>query len=85
MPVDKTPWTDDTVMPWGAHEGKLLKDVPGNYLRWLFDQPWIREWPGLHTYLRRNQEKFGEPETTPTEEPQGFASYDDYLRDYRGF
>lgn len=29
-------YTDSTIMPWGAHKGKRLIDVPGSYLLWLY-------------------------------------------------
>lgn len=87
MPIDRTPWTDDTVMPWGKHEGAQLKSVPADYLLWLYRQPWIREWPGLHGYLKSREDILiaEEQERRAEEKPAEFDSYDDYLRDYRGF
>lgn len=27
-------YTDETVIPFGKHQGKILKDVPADYLLW---------------------------------------------------
>jgi len=29
--------TDESLMPFGAHKGKPLIDVPASYLIWLYD------------------------------------------------
>lgn len=31
------PLNDKDPMPWGAHEGKLMQDVPASYLIWLLE------------------------------------------------
>ena len=87
MPLDKTPWTDETVMPWGAHEGKKLSDVPPSYLLWLYEQPWIREWPGLYAYLKDHEDLLiaEREETTDPEHTGGYSSYDEFREDFRGF
>lgn len=89
MAIDKTPWTDETVMPWGQHEGTKLEHVPASYLLWIFEQPWIADWPGLHAYLKKHEKQLiqerGEPDDDDESGPQGFESFDDYLKDYRGF
>lgn len=41
--------TADTLMWQGAHKGKLLKEIPANYLNWLAGQ--IREKSKLHWSL----------------------------------
>lgn len=28
---------DLSTMPWGAHKGKLMANVPDNYLKWLYE------------------------------------------------
>lgn len=89
MPVDKTPWTDETVMPWGAHKGKKLKDLDASYLLWLLEQRWIRDWPGLHAYLKKNEDLLLEEKREGKEEDEDFPeenqSYEDFQKDFRGF
>lgn len=88
MPIDRTPWTDESVFPWGRHEGVPLQDVPPAYLLWLFEQPWIKDWPGLYAYLKSNEDLLLEEKNKGGEdpdEPEGYASFEDYRRDYRGF
>ncbi len=88
MPLDRTPWTSETVMPWGEHEGTALDDVPPRYLMWLLEQRWIPDYPGLHAYLKANEsiihDQVGELEDEQGD-VQGFATYEDYLKDYRGY
>lgn len=85
MPV--APWTAETILPWGAHKGKQLKETPASYLLWLSEQRWIRDWPGLHAYLKTNENIFAKEkkEAQGKEDSRESISYDDYLRDYRGF
>ena len=88
MPLDRTPWTDETVMPWGKHKGAKLGEIPPAYLLWLFEQPWIKDWPGLHAYIRKHEDQLiaERGEVEPEEEEGGdYKSFDDYLKDYRGF
>jgi uncharacterized protein (DUF3820 family) len=28
---------DNSIMPFGIHQGKTLENVPGTYLKWLYD------------------------------------------------
>lgn len=56
-----TRFTDNTVMPFGKHKGRLLKDVPPDYLLWLYDKMRIDEKPGgikmkLMAYVAANRE-----------------------------
>lgn len=85
MPLDKTPWTDETIMPWGDHEGVKLKDVPASYKAWLLEQKhWIADWPGLNHYLRKNQHtiiKEAEKSIAAEGPKEGYDSYEDYKRD----
>lgn len=90
MPLDKTPWTDETQLPWGAHKGLKLKDVPPAYLLWLSQQRWIPEWPGLCFYLRSPEaqariETARKAEAGQIVEKQTIDTFEDYLKDYRGF
>lgn len=47
-------WPPHHPIPWGKHKGKKLKELPPEYLQWLYGQPWIKDWPGLYNYLRSN-------------------------------
>ena len=29
--------SDESIMPWGKHQGKQMADVPAEYLIWLYD------------------------------------------------
>lgn len=29
--------TDESIMPWGIHQGKKMANVPSYYLKWLVD------------------------------------------------
>lgn len=83
MPIDKTPWTDTTKIPWGKYRGELLKNVPADYLLWLLKQDWIKKWPGLLDYLKKHEDQLiSEQAETETEDAQaeGYNSYEDYLR-----
>jgi uncharacterized protein (DUF3820 family) len=33
---------DNSIMPYGAHKGKKMANVPDDYLLWCYDQPWCR-------------------------------------------
>jgi len=88
MPIDKTPWTDDTVFTWGEHNGKRVADAPPEYLLWLSEQKWIVDWPGLHTWLKANEQRFIDARNEdhdPTRIGDSFQNYEDYLRDRRGY
>lgn len=54
--MPESPWTDTTVMPWGKYSGKKLSELPPDYLLWLFEQRWIKDWPGLYAYLKKNED-----------------------------
>ena len=48
---------DKTTMPWGAHKGKPLGEVPAEYLLWIADRPGAEgKWPDLIEYINRNRE-----------------------------
>ncbi len=86
MVVDRTPWTDETVMPWGAHEGTKLADVPLTYLAELLNQPWIGSWPGLHVYLIRRRDDLDKLDVEESGSPlPEFNTYEDFLKDLRGW
>lgn len=37
-PKKHPPLTDDSPMPWGKHKGTPMKDVPDEYLIWVYKQ-----------------------------------------------
>lgn len=87
MPIDKQPWNDETVMPWGQHKGKKLSELPASYLLWLFEQRWIKDWPGLHAYLKKNEDllmaekRENQGSDSGMRSPDSMSSYDDYLEE----
>lgn len=88
MTLNRTPWTADTIMPWGEHEGTKLDDVPASYLLWLLQQRWLVDWPGLHAYIKANEDVLREQHGGDEDakgEVEGYATYEDYLKEYRGY
>jgi hypothetical protein len=85
MPIDKQPWTDETVMPWGKHKGTQLCEVPGSYLAWLIEQPWIKDWPGLYSYLKSIEDDLIAERADDDESAGGYTSYDEFREDFRGY
>jgi uncharacterized protein (DUF3820 family) len=45
-------YDDDTPMPFGAHKGKKLANVPATYLLWCYEQSWCKG--HLRTYIQNN-------------------------------
>ena len=46
----------DDFMPLGTHAGKHLRAVPVDYLLWVDDQPWSRQWTPwqpVHDFIER--------------------------------
>lgn len=41
---------DDDVMPFGAHRGKKLGEIPSSYWDWFLNQKWRDQWPSLVQY-----------------------------------
>lgn len=85
-PRGKQPWNDETVMPFGKHNGTKLKDVPASYLLWLFEQPWIKDWPGLYAYLKKNEDLLMSEKRASSKDDDGpddgGSSFEDY-KNYR--
>ncbi len=48
------PFDDNTLMSFGKHEGKKLKDVPSDYLNWLWEKPGFNRGSGLGLYIKAN-------------------------------
>lgn len=81
MPLNKTPLTDESPMPFGKHKGVAMGKVPGDYLQWLSEQKWIPDWPAVHTYLKANAKEITrEADEIRGERAdlEGFDSYEDY-------
>jgi len=45
--------TEDSIMPFGKHQGTLLRDVPPHYLAWLWTQRPLKKNPELERYLEQ--------------------------------
>lgn len=45
-------YTDTTPMPWGAHKGKAMANVPDSYLLWLYTEN--KAHGDLRDYIRIN-------------------------------
>lgn len=45
---------DTDPMPFGKHKGQAMQDVPASYLDWLRDQEWLKDYPAVKEYIRRN-------------------------------
>lgn len=43
--------TDQSIMPFGAHKGKQLADVPDSYFLWLWHQDWFAANKSSELYL----------------------------------
>lgn len=89
----KPTYTDDTLMPWGQHRNKRLGDVPASHFVHLLSQRWIDEYPALFDYLKKNKDTFlaqvaaeeklkGDVDIPGT---QRFETFEDYVKDYKGF
>lgn len=49
--------TDKSLMPFGKYQGKILQEVPANYLLWMLNQLWARQqWPLIIEYIRANKD-----------------------------
>lgn len=47
---------DESIMSFGMHQGKALKDVPAGYLMWLYDSPKSVGTADLRRYIEDNKE-----------------------------
>lgn len=45
---------DDSLMPWGAHQGKAMANVPDDYLKFLWDKG--KCWGEVKDYIILNLE-----------------------------
>lgn len=44
--------TDETIMPWGAHKGKKMANVPDYYLKWIYENNKCS--PEIKAYIEDN-------------------------------
>jgi hypothetical protein len=49
-----SPLTDLDHMPFGEHKGKLMQNVPVNYLHWLWTHGMSQETKPVAEYIRSN-------------------------------
>ena len=56
--------TKESIMCWGKHKGKALKDIPAGYLVWLHDSYNYDHDVGV--YLRNNIDEIREKATVNT-------------------
>lgn len=48
------PLFDDSPMPFGKHKGKPMKDVPVNYLHYLWESGLCKEDKPVANYIRKS-------------------------------
>lgn len=76
---NRTPLTGDDPMPFGQFKGKLMRELPMDYLDFLIRQPWLRDWRGVWSYVvSREQEIIAARPKLET--PKTLRTYEDYLR-----
>jgi len=56
--------TDDSLMPFGAHEGKRFGDVHDSYWLWFLEQPWAASRGEMFEYAKSRV-----PEKEPPAQP----------------
>jgi Putative quorum-sensing-regulated virulence factor len=80
--IKRPPLDPDDPMPWGAHAGIAMRDVPLEYLLWLRRQPWLLDWPRIYAYVEtRKADLDSMRQTDPKEEQvQTFSTFEDYLK-----
>lgn len=81
--ITRPPVPPDYAMPWGAHAGVAIKDVPVSYLVWLRAQFWIKDYPAIYAYLEtRKAELDAAVEAAgPVENAAAtFSTYETYLK-----
>jgi len=46
---------DSYVFPFGKHKGTKIGEVPADCLDWLDGQTWIKSYPLIQGYIKRNR------------------------------
>lgn len=47
--------TDSSPMPFGAHKGTIMAQVPSHYLDFIRGADWIDGWPAVRNYIDRTR------------------------------
>lgn len=52
-------YTDETPMPFGAHKGVAMANVPASYLLYIYTQDWLKnstrsDYVNVREYIRDN-------------------------------
>lgn len=50
----KVVYTDESLFPFGKHKDHDFGSIPDSYFLWLIDQPWIKDWPEVESYILKN-------------------------------
>jgi hypothetical protein len=66
-------------MPFGELKGQPMGELPLAYLDFLLRQPWLPDWPGVHSYVKSREAEIiaARPQL---EQPKILTTFDDYLR-----
>lgn len=59
MPDDGSPFTDESLMPFGKFAGTKLKELPMDYVDWMCLQPEMKN-QRLNVYLKGLKKKAGD-------------------------
>lgn len=62
-------FTDQSIMPFGPHQGKHLKDVPAYYLLWLYNN---NRSGRLTEYIKENLDVLEKVESNRKNPPRKF-------------
>ena len=49
-----TELNDGDKMIFGVHEGKIMMQVPPDYLAFIYTQDWIKKYPTVRDYIKRS-------------------------------
>jgi hypothetical protein len=68
-------------MPWGAHQGKRLGDIPDAFWIWFLHQTWCKDWKDLWDYIKPRVKELKAAAEKPSDDPEApMESWDDYMR-----
>jgi hypothetical protein len=76
---NRTPLVGTDLMPFGQFKGKPMQELPMDYLDFLIRQTWLKDWPGVWSYVTSRKEEIvaARPKM---ETPKTLKTYEDYLR-----
>ena len=78
---------DKTLMPFGAHKGKMLANVPAQYLIWILENKKLSDRPDIEEYIKdnldllRRQAKEEYNEWRQSQNRRGERAIDRFFRD----